>query len=144
VTVSSPLKGRVAAGRWFALLRNVAAVAMASLFAAPAATFATPERLGMREARAAAGAAVVAHPSYRIIDTTHPLRTRTCWRVRGGSVRCSLYRVAPDPCALDGPSNTPCAMVLAARIWLVEVSPPRDHGKASASILRIKDTTSLP
>jgi hypothetical protein len=114
---------------------------MVSLIATPTAAFAR-ERLGMPEARAAARDAVTAHPSYQIIDSTQPLRTRTCWRAHGGSVRCSLYRLAANPCALDGRSYDVCAQVLAGRIWLVEVSPSRDHGKASARILRLKATTS--
>ena len=72
----------------------LAAAAASLMFAAPAV--AERSRPGMREARAAARAAVVEHPSYRSIQSNDPLVTRSCWRSRR-AVRCSLYRWAPDP-----------------------------------------------
>jgi hypothetical protein len=95
---------------------------------------------GMRDARAAARAAVVEHSSYRGIRSGARLVTRSCWRSRR-AVRCSLYRWAPDPCALDGREG-PCAQVLTRRTWLVEVK--LRGGRAVARVLRIADTSTSP
>ena len=97
-------------------------------------------RPDMRAARAAARGAVMDHPSYRSIRSSAPLVTQSCWRTRR-SVRCSLYRWAPDPCALDG-RDGPCAQVLTRRTWLVSVS--RRGKRIRARFLRIADTSSPP
>ena len=94
---------------------------------------------GMREARAAAREAVRTHHSYRIIRSSHPLRVRACWRPARRVVRCSLYRVAPTPCALDGGTGI-CVQVLARRVWRVDVRLRR--GVPVARIVRVTDTTS--
>ena len=99
----------------------------------------------MREARAAARAAVVDHQSYRSIRSSYPLVTRSCWRSRR-AVRCSLYRWAPTPCALDG-GDGPCAQVMTRRTWLVTVvaakradARPRDpdRGHEQRRLLRAR------
>jgi hypothetical protein len=93
-------------------------------------------------ARNAARKAVEADPTYRIIDSPEPLRTRHCWRAPGKVVRCSLYRRASTPCALQGGGapGTLCVQVLASRSWLVEVSPRKPAGAPlHAKILRIVD-----
>ena len=116
----------------------LAAAAVSLMFAAPA--FAE-RRPGMREARAAARAVVIEHQSYRSIQSNEPLVTRSCWRSRR-AVRCSLYRWAPTPCALDGREG-PCIQVLTRRTWLVTVS--RRNGRTTARVTRIADTSaSLP
>lgn len=116
----------------------LAAAAAASLmFAAPA--FAD-HRPGMREARAAARATVIDHKSYRSIQSNAPLVTRSCWRSRRAE-RCSLYRWAPTPCALEG-RDGPCAQVLTRRTWLVKVS--RRNGRTVARVTRIADTSTSP
>jgi hypothetical protein len=94
-------------------------------------------RRGLSVARAevAARDAVLAHSSYRQIRATRSaLATRRCWRVAAG-VRCSLYVVAPNPCALSKDPAGVCVQALWERRWLVEVAPGR-HGPA-ARILRI-------
>jgi hypothetical protein len=112
----------------------VAAAAASLTFAAPAAA---DRRPGMREARAAARAIVVDHQSYRSIRSNEPLVTRSCWRSRR-AVRCSLYRWAPTPCALEG-GDGPCAQVLTRRTWLVKVT--RRNGRTIARVTRIADTS---
>ena len=114
-----------------------AAAAATLVVAAPA--FAD-HRPGMRDARAAARAVVVHHQSYRSIQSNEPLVTRSCWRSRH-AVRCSLYRWAPNPCALDG-GDGPCAQVLTRRTWLVKVS--RRNGRTIARVTRIADTSTSP
>jgi hypothetical protein len=101
------------------------AIAAASLAAAVPTQAAEPGSLDRESARQAARAVVLADTTYRVIDSSSPLRTRHCWRAAGRVVRCSLYRVAPTPCALRGkaPPDTICVQVLARRNWLVEVSP---------------------
>ena len=115
----------------------LAAAAASLMFAAPALG---DRRPGMREARAAARAMVVDHQSYRNIRSNRPLVTRSCWRSRR-TVRCSLYRWAPTPCALEG-SDGPCAQVLTRRTWLVKVS--RRNGRTIARVIRIADTSTAP
>jgi hypothetical protein len=115
----------------------LAAAATAMVFTAPASA---ERRPGMREARAAARAVVVEHPTYRSIRSNEPLVTRSCWRSRR-AVRCSLYRWAPTPCALDGMDGI-CIQVMTRRIWLVEVR--RRRGRAVARIKRVEDTSALP
>jgi hypothetical protein len=109
------------------------AVASAAVLTVAPAGVAGSQRLDMREARSAAREAVREHPSYRVIRSAQPLRTRACWRAPR-RVRCSLFRVAATPCALDG-SGGVCAQVLARRVWLVDVS--RRSGRAVARIVRI-------
>jgi hypothetical protein len=74
-------------------------------------------------AQAAAPEAVRAHDSYRRISSTRSgLVTRACWRAPAARVRCSLYVVAPTPCALDANlTGDVCAQVISKRRWLVEV-----------------------
>jgi len=115
----------------------LAAAAASLMFAAP--VFAE-RRPGMREARAAARAVVIEHQSYRSIQSNEPLVTRSCWRSRH-AVRCSLYRWAPTPCALDGRDGV-CAQVLTRRTWLVKVS--RRNGRTTARVTRIADTSAAP
>jgi hypothetical protein len=91
------------------------------------------KRIDLRDARSAARAVVREHPSYRVIRSSEPLRLRACWRARG-RVRCSLYRLAPNPCALNGGGGV-CAQVLARRVWLVDVRHRR--GRTVARIVRI-------
>ena len=118
-----------------------AAAAATLVFAAPAFAEHRPDqRPGMREARAAARAAVVHHQSYRSIQSNEPLVTRSCWRSRR-AVRCSLYRWAPTPCALEG-GDGPCAQVLTRRTWLVKVS--RRNGRTTARVTRVADTSTSP
>lgn len=117
--------------------RPLLAAAAASLtVAAPALA---GHRPAMREARAAARASVVDHSSYRSIRSSHPLVTRSCWRSRR-AVRCSLYRWAPTPCALEG-GDGPCVQVMMRRTWLVTVS--RRNGRTQARVTRIADTSSV-
>ena len=63
-----------------------------------------------------------------------PLQTRACWRTPGSRVRCSLYVVVRNACALSEGTEV-CAQALWARRWLVEVRRTR-HGPA-ARILKI-------
>jgi hypothetical protein len=91
--------------------------------------------LSIARAETAARGAVLAHRSYRQIASTRTgLVTRSCWRA-GGGVRCSLYAVAANPCALTSDSGRICAQALWERRWLVEVRRGR-HGTA-AHILKI-------
>jgi hypothetical protein len=121
--------------------RCLALLAAAGAMLVPAATAAAGERRPtVREARAVARALVLKHPSYRSIDSGAPLVTHTCRRLRR-SVRCSLYKWAPDPCALDG-RDGPCAQVLTRRTWLVSVK--RRDGRAVARVLRIAETSKPP
>jgi hypothetical protein len=114
------------------------AAATASLAFTAAA--AAEHRPAMRDARAAARAAVIDHPTYRSIRSESRLVTRSCWRARR-LVRCSLYRWAPDPCALEG-RDGPCAQVLTRRTWLVSVR--RSGRRTIARIARIADTSGAP
>ena len=117
--------------------RPLLAAAAASLtVAAPALA---GHRPAMREARAAARATVVDHQSYRSIRSNHPLVTRSCWRSRH-AVRCSLYRWAPTPCALEG-GDGPCVQVMTRRMWRVTVS--RRNGRTLARVTRIADSSSV-
>ena len=115
----------------------LAAAAASLMLAAPALA---GHRPAMREARAAARASVVDHQSYRSIRSSYPLVTRSCWRSRH-AVRCSLYRWAPTPCALEG-GDGPCAQVMTRRTWLVTVS--RRNGRTVARVTRIADTSTSP
>lgn len=87
-------------------------------------------------ARNAALAAVREHTTYRVIRSSHPLRVRRCWRHSHTVTRCSLFRVAPTPCALDGRDGI-CAQVLARRVWLVDVRLRR--GRPVARVVRVVD-----
>jgi hypothetical protein len=87
-------------------------------------------------ARDAALAAVREHSTYRVIRSSHPLRVRRCWRHSHTVTRCSLYRVAPTPCALNGRGGI-CAQVLARRVWLVDVRLRR--GRTVARVVRVVD-----
>jgi len=99
-------------------------------------------RLTVGDARDAARDAVLTDSTYRIIDSSEPLRTRHCWRAAGRVVHCSLVRTAPTPCALKGgtPAGTLCAQVLASRTWLVEIGPRRAApAPLPVRILRVVD-----
>jgi hypothetical protein len=118
-----------------------AIAAAAGAVTAPAAP-AEKGHADLAAARQAARAAVLSDSTYRIIDSSAPLRMRRCWRAPGRALRCSLYRFAATPCALDGgpAAGTLCIEVIARRVWLVEVKlgdPP------AARISRVVDTTSL-
>jgi hypothetical protein len=92
--------------------------------------------LGITRAEAAARHAVLVDRSYRRITSTRSgLVTRRCWRVSAVSVRCSLYVVAPDPCALDPERSGVCVQALWERRWLVEVR--RRRGGVGARIVKI-------
>jgi hypothetical protein len=119
--------------RWPLLVPAAAVLALAPVAEAD-------RRPGMREARAAARAAVLDHPTYRTIVSKAPLVTRSCRRANR-SVRCTLYRWAPDPCALDG-NDGPCAQVLTRRIWVVRVT--RRGGRAAARVLRVTESSTAP
>jgi hypothetical protein len=115
-------------------------LAAAALTLVAPATASAERRPTMREARAAARALVVKHPSYRSIESNAPLVTHACRRLRR-TVRCSLYRWAPDPCALDG-RDGPCVQVLTRRTWTVAVT--RRRGRTAARVLRIAETSTPP
>ena len=110
-------------------------------------TFALPavagdrDGAGLRDARRAAREVVRAHPSYSIIDAPRTgafaLRVRSCWRVEGRAARCSLYRLAPNACALNGREGV-CTQSIVARHWAVVVRSRR------ARIVRIYRTSSMP
>ena len=121
------------ARRW-----SLLAAATASLVFAGTAS--AEGRPSMREARVAARAVVVEHPSYRSIRSGEPLVLRSCWRSRR-AVRCSLYRWAPTPCALDGRDEV-CIQVLARRIWLVEARQRK--GRTVARVTRITESSAVP
>jgi hypothetical protein len=93
--------------------------------------------IGIVGAEAAAREAVLAHDSYRRISSTRSgLVTRACWRAPAARVRCSLYAVAPTPCALErNRAGDVCAQVISKRRWLVEVRRGQ-HGLA-ARIVKI-------
>jgi hypothetical protein len=118
------------------------ALAIAASLVAVAAPAASGEagHPALAAARQAAHRAVLADSTYRIIDSRSPLRTRRCWRAPGRVVRCSLYRFAPTPCALDGgpAPGSLCIEVVARRVWLVEV---KLSDRSAARILRIVDRT---
>ena len=63
-----------------------------------------------------------------------PLQTRACWRAPGARVRCSLYVVVRDACALNERGEV-CAQALWERRWLVEVR--RGRRGLAARILKI-------
>jgi hypothetical protein len=87
-------------------------------------------------AEAVAREAVLVHRSYRQITSARTgLVTRSCWRAAKGGVRCSLYVVAPNPCALEPSPGEVCVQALWERRWLVDVRRGR-HGTA-AHILKI-------
>jgi hypothetical protein len=93
--------------------------------------------LSMSRAEAAARNSVLQDASYRKISSTQGgLVTKSCWRAAGRAVRCSLYVVAANPCALDSDGGTLCAQVLWERRWLVEVRRGR-HGVPATRILKI-------
>ena len=76
--------------------------------------------VSITRAEAAARDAVRVHSSYRQITSTRSgLVTRRCWRVADAGVRCSLYVVAPNPCALSDDSAAVCVQALWERRWLV-------------------------
>jgi hypothetical protein len=96
---------------------------------------------GLRDARRAAREVVRAHPSYTIIDAPQKalfaLRVRSCWRVEGAAARCSLYRLAPNACALNGREGI-CTQSIVARNWAVVVRSRK------ARIVRIYRTSNMP
>jgi hypothetical protein len=120
----------------FGLGAGAAVAASAAVLAFAPVGSAGPAGPGLATARNAAREAVREHPSYRVIRSSHPLRVRRCWRRSHHVTRCSLYRVAPTPCALNGRDGI-CAQVLARRIWLVDVRLRR--GRAVARIVRVVD-----
>jgi hypothetical protein len=84
--------------------------------------------LSMSRAEAAARETVLEHPSYRKITSLRTgLVTRSCWRRAASKVRCSLYVVAPTPCALDTDAGGVCVQTLWERRWLVEVTRARQR-----------------
>ena len=99
------------------------------------------EGAGFRDARRPAREVVRAHPSYTIIDAPQTaffaLRVRSCWRVEGRATRCSLYRLAPNACALDGREGI-CTQSIVARHWAVVVRSRK------ARIVRIYRTSYVP
>ncbi len=115
------------------LVAGAGMVAAAAVLVLAPTGIAGPKRIDLRDARSAAREAVREHPSYRVIRSSQPLRLRTCWRARA-RVRCSLYRVAPNPCALNGGDGV-CAQMLVRRVWLVDVRQRR--GRPVARIVRI-------
>ena len=94
----------------------------------------------MRDARVAARAAVMEHPTYRSIRSNSSLVNRGCRRLRH-AVRCSLHRWAPTPCALDG-SDGICVQVMTRRIWRVMVR--KRDGRTVARVVRVTDTSRVP
>lgn len=115
---------------------GAAVVASAALLALAPVVIAGEVGPGIRSARDAALAAVREHPTYRVIRSSHPLRARRCWRHSHTVTRCSLFRVAPTPCALDGRDGI-CAQVLARRVWRVDVRLRR--GRPVARVVRVVD-----
>jgi hypothetical protein len=115
---------------------GAAVAASAAVLAFAPVGSAGPAGPGPAAVRSAAREAVREHPSYRVIRSTHPLRVRHCWRRSHRVTRCSLYRVAPTPCALNGGDGI-CAQVLARRIWLVDVRLRR--AGAVARVVRVVD-----
>ena len=114
-------------------------IAAAALSAAAPGLAAKREHISLKAAGEAARRAVLSDSSYRVIDSSQPLRKRVCWRSPGNVVRCSLYRLAATPCALEGgaPPGGLCVQVLARRSWLVEIGPPASP--PPVRILRIVD-----
>ena len=112
---------------------GVGVVAAAAILVLAPAGIAGSSSVGLGDARRAAREAVRAHTSYRVIRSSQPLRIRACWRVPA-RLRCSLFRVAANPCALNGTGSV-CAQVLVRRVWLVDVS--RRRGTTVARIVRI-------
>jgi hypothetical protein len=112
---------------------GVGVVVSAALLVLAPAGIAGPSRVELRDARSAARDAVREDASYRVIRSSQPLRIRACWRVPA-RLRCSLFRVAANPCALNGNGGV-CAQVVVRRVWLVDVSKRR--GKIVARIVRI-------
>ena len=113
--------------------------AAAALWAAAPGLAAKREHISVKAAGEAARKTVLSDSSYRVIYSSQPLRTRVCWRSPGNVVRCSLYRLAATPCALEGgaPPGGVCVQVLARRSWLVEIGPPASP--PPVRILRIVD-----
>jgi hypothetical protein len=100
--------------------------------------------LTISRAEAVARDAVLAHRSYRQITSARTgLVTRSCRRAAEGTskgipkgrVRCSLYVVAPNPCALEASPGGVCVQALWERRWLVEVR--RGRHRPAARILEI-------
>jgi hypothetical protein len=119
----------------FACKAAILAIAVA-VAAACSPAVSAHRSLTITRAEAVARQAVLAHSSYRQITATRTgLVTRRCWRAAGAAVRCSLYVVAPTPCALQRDTGAVCAQALWERRWLVEVRRAR-HG-AAARILKI-------
>ena len=123
-------------GAWMATGTVIAASAL--LFASAPAGLAGSGGPALREARSAARSAVLAHSSYRVIRSTHPLRVSGCRRASRRVVRCILYRLAPTPCALDGRTGI-CVQVIARRVWQVDVR--LRAGRAVARIAGVTETT---
>jgi len=120
--------------RRFACTAAVLAIAVA-LAGGLSSGAAARRSLTVQRAERVAREAVLAHRSYRQITATRSgLVTRACWRSEGAGVRCSLYVVTPNACALRG-GGAVCAQALWQRRWLVEVRPER-HATA-ARILKI-------
>ena len=103
---------------------------------APGTGTAARDRLELREARAAAREAVLAHATYRVIHRPSSLRTRSCWRVRNRPVRCSLAVTVGFRCYLAGPPPPDglCAAVTGYRRWVVQV---RDGRRLEARIVSV-------
>jgi hypothetical protein len=118
-------------------LAGKAAILMIVVIAAVTPPIASGRRdLSLTRAEAAARQAVREHPSYRGITATRTgLVTRRCWHARAASVRCSLYVVVPNPCALEGDPDRICVQALWERRWLVAVERKR-YGVA-ARMLKI-------
>jgi hypothetical protein len=114
--------------------RGAAILVIASFAAAYLAPGASGLGIRLTRAEAVARAAVLEHHSYRKIGSTRTgLVTRRCWRAPAARVRCSLYVVAANPCALG--DDGVCAQALWERRWLVEVR--RARGGMAARILKI-------
>lgn len=109
------------------------ALALVAAFPAPSAG----RGLSNPRAEAAAKRAVREDASFRrIAAPDSKLRTRRCRHVRATLVRCTLYAVVPNPCALDPDPGRVCVQALWERRWIVEVRRRRDGGPV-ARILRV-------
>jgi hypothetical protein len=121
--------------RMFALTAAVSA----TVVLAACASSATPARaaLGIERAKSVARTTVLADPSYgQITARTTGLQTRRCRRLAARRVRCTLYVVVPNPCALGTDQDRVCAQVLWERRWLVEATRDR-HRVPAGRILKI-------
>jgi hypothetical protein len=104
-----------------AILVGLFAMAASVSLATSASTTARAD-LSIERAETTARKVVRLDTSYRRIATPRgPLVTRRCWRAHAARVRCSLYAVAPNPCALEGRTDGVCAQALWERRWLVQV-----------------------